>query len=105
MKLVKVALYILNYNNNIDDILICKNDIVKIGILSMTKNEFMMNYFKMYEERRYNKSPPSYVKLKNLVNDSIITIGITDFSLIHRESIIIFAKEIIENFEDVMNYT
>ena len=103
IKLAKVALHILNYNNNRDDILCSKNDIVKIGILSMTKNEFKMKYFKMCQISGCN-NPPSYVKLKNLVKDSIRTIVKTDFSFIHRDSIIIFAKEIIENYEDVMNY-
>lgn len=39
-RMVNVALGILYHNNNIDDILSSKNDVIRFGKFSITKNEF-----------------------------------------------------------------
>ena len=46
-RMVNVALGILYHNNNIDDILSSKNDVIRLGNFSITKNEFKTKYSKM----------------------------------------------------------
>jgi hypothetical protein len=94
--MVNVALGILYQNNNIDNILSSKNDVIRLGNFSMTKNEFKVKYSKMCNGITFVS--PSVT----LVNRMIITVRNTDFSTVDPRSVILFAKEIIENYEDIM---
>ena len=89
------ALEILHHNNNIDNILSSKNDLIRLGKFSITKNEFKVRYSKMCNGRTFVS--PSDKPIDRFVNDMIRTVRNEDFSTVDPRSVIIFAKEIIEN--------
>ncbi len=101
-RIVNAALEILHHNNNIDNILSSKNDLIRLGKFSMTKNEFKVRYSKMCNGRTFVS--PSDKPIDRLVNDMIRTVRHEDFSTVDPRSIILFAKQIIENYEYIMNY-
>ena len=95
-RMVNVALGILYHNNNIDDILSSKNDVIRLGNFSITKNEFKIKYSKMC------KGIPFVSPSDRLVKNMMTTVRNSDFSTVDPRSVILFAKEIIENYEDIM---
>ncbi len=95
-RMMNVALGILYHNNNIDNILSSKNDVIRLGNYSLTKTEFKVKYSKMCNGRTF-VSPSD-----RLVNDMIRTVRNEDFSTVDPRSVILFAKKIIENYEDIM---
>ncbi len=95
-RMVNVALGILYHNNNIDDILSSKNDVIRLGNFSITKNELKIKYSKMCNGITF-VSPSD-----RLVKNMMTTVRNSDFSTVGPRSVILFAKEIIENYEDIM---
>ena len=98
-RMVNAALEILYHNNNIDNILSSKNDLIRLGKFSITKNEFKVRYSKMCNGRTFVS--PSDKPIDRFVNDMIRTVRNEDFSTVDPRSVIIFAKEIIENYENI----
>ena len=97
-RMMSLALGILYHNNNIDDILTSKKEFKKLGKLVMTKNEFKIKYSKMCKVNTF-VSPSD-----RIVNVMIKIIEHSDFSTVDPRSVILFAKKIIENYDDIMNY-
>lgn len=97
-RMMSLALGILYHNNNIDDILTSKKEFIKLGKLVMTKNEFKIKYSKMCKVNTF-VSPSD-----RIVNVMIKIIEHSDFSTVDPRSVILFAKKIIENYDDIMNY-
>jgi hypothetical protein len=95
-RMMSLALGILYHNNNIDDILTSKKEFIKLGKLVMTKNEFKIKYSKMCNGTTFVSPSDTLVKyMIRIIEDS-------DFSTVDPRSVILFAKQIIENYEDIM---
>jgi hypothetical protein len=95
-RMMSLALGILYHNNNIDDILTSKKEFIKLGKLVMTKNEFKIKYSKMCKGLTFVS--PSDILVKYMIR----IIEDSDFSTVDPRSVILFAKKIIENYEDIM---
>jgi hypothetical protein len=95
-RMMSLALGILYHNNNIDDILKSKKEFIKLGKLVMTKNEFKIKYSKMCKGLTFVS--PSDILVKYMIR----IIEDSDFSTVDPRSVILFAKKIIENYEDIM---